>query len=150
VIAPGFDPAGRAVLESDPGIAASATGAEGTAAYAETEPEDVRVHVDAPTPSIVLVRTSWDAGWSATVDGRPAPVLPVDGFLQGVPVTAGAHEVRLTYRDPSIGRGLAASGVVWSLWTLAIAGATVLRRRRARAGAASASPGEPPAPATPA
>jgi hypothetical protein len=132
VLAPGLDPAERAVLESDPGIGPSPESPPGTASYAETEPEDVRLRVDAPAPSIVLVRTNWDAGWSATVDGRPAPVLPTDGFRQGVPVAAGEHDIRLTYRDPAIGRGLAASGVVWSLWAAAIAGTTVLRRRRPR------------------
>jgi len=63
VLAPGFDPAARAVLETDPGIAPVPGGTPGTASYAEAEPEDVRVRVDAPAPSIVLIRTNWDAGW---------------------------------------------------------------------------------------
>jgi hypothetical protein len=141
ILSPAFDPATRAVLETDPGIRQGpqvGAGARG-ASYSEVQPEDVRVSVDAAAPSIVLIRNTWDAGWSATVDGRPAPVLAADAFRQGVAVTAGHHEIRLTYRDPTIGRGIAASTVVWSAWAAAVAVAILLRRRRARA-RASASP----------
>src|SRR5437867_2734502 len=86
VVEPGFDPAQRVVLERDPGISVPRLPAPGVATYAEAEPEDVRLSVEASVPSIVLVRNSYDEGWSATVDGRPAPVLPADGFLQAVAV----------------------------------------------------------------
>ncbi|MBI3647540.1 MAG: hypothetical protein HY240_02090 [Actinobacteria bacterium] len=134
VVDPGFDPAQEAVLEADPGIQPLPGGRPGSASYAEVTPEDVRVTVDALAPSIVLVRNDWDAGWTATVDGKPAPVLPADGFRQGVPVAPGPHEIRLRYRDPTIGRGLAASAVVWGLWAAGLG--LALRRRR------------PPSPAT--
>jgi hypothetical protein len=130
ILATGFDPASRAVLETDPGIAEAPSGGVGTATYGEVRPEDVRVSVEAAAPSIVVIRNTWDAGWSATVDGRPAPVLATDAFRQGIAVAAGHHEIRLTYRDPTIGRGIAASAVVWSGWGIAIA--IALRRRRAR------------------
>jgi len=129
VVRPGFDPARQVVLERDPGIAPTPGGQPGLAAYAEAEPEDARITVDASAPSIVLVRNAFDAGWSATVDGRPAPVLVADGFLQGVAVSAGHHDVRLVYRDPTIARVLAASAVVWILWAAAFGFAL---RRRAR------------------
>jgi hypothetical protein len=133
ILAPGFDPATRAVLETDPGIRVAQGAAAGSATYTELAPEDVRVSVDAPAPSIVLIRNNWDAGWSATVDGRPASVFPTDAFRQGVAMNAGRHEIRLTYRDPTIGRGIAASAVVWSLWASAVVAAAALRRRRSRA-----------------
>jgi hypothetical protein len=139
VVDPGFDPAREAVLEADAGMpptppAGDATGsALGTAAYRERSPEDVSVAVSAPNPSIVVVRNNWDVGWSATVDGRPAPVLRADYFRQGIPVPAGHHEVRLVYRDPRIGRGLLASAAAWSLLVVAFAaalGTEAVRRRR--------------------
>ena len=131
VLQPGFDPGARAVVEGEPGIACP-TGytAPATATYREVWPEDVRITLDADAPSLVVVRNAWERGWSATVDGRPAPLLRVDYFLQGVPVEAGSHEVRLTYTDPNIGRGLHASTVVWLGWLGLLAAALVLDRRR--------------------
>jgi hypothetical protein len=131
VLAPGFDPARTAVLERDPGVvAADGATTPGDATYTAHDPEHVHVAVEAPTPSVVVVRNSYDEHWSATVDGEPAAVLPVDGFLQGVPVEAGHHDVELTYRDPAIGRGLAASALVWSMLGGAVAASVWVERRR--------------------
>ncbi|HEX5951467.1 MAG TPA: YfhO family protein, partial [Actinomycetota bacterium] len=138
VLERGFDPAATAVVEGDPGVE-PVTGdpPPGTARYEEGTPEDVRIAVDAAAPSIVVVRNAWDRGWSATVDGEPAPVLRTDYFLQGVPVPAGEHGVRLVYREPAIGRGLALSAVAW-LAFLAVLGWAIVRSRR------DATPPSPP------
>ncbi|MGZ5353191.1 MAG: hypothetical protein ACXWYN_10505, partial [Actinomycetota bacterium] len=124
-----FDASATAVVEGDPGIAAAAGTPPGTAAYTEATPEDVRLDVEANGPSIVVIRTTWERGWEATVDGRPAPLLRADGFLQGVPLTAGRHEIRLVYRDPAIGRGLLGSVIAWAAFA-GLAGAMALRSRR--------------------
>jgi hypothetical protein len=115
ILPPTFDPARLAVLESDPGIDPAQGGdlEGGTATYDETDPEHVTVQVEARAPSIVVVRTSFDEGWSASIDGRPADVVPVDGFLQGVAVRAGSHEVQLAYRDAAVSRGVTAGLVAW-------------------------------------
>ncbi len=137
VLEPGFDPADGAVVESDPGIDPVLGAAVGIATYQESGPEDVLIGVEATAPSLVLVRNSWDEGWSATVDGRPAPVLPADAFVQAVPVAAGSHEVRLRYREPSIARGLALSALAWMGFGGALAWALVSGRR-------ARDPGAPP------
>jgi hypothetical protein len=148
VLDPAFDPARTAVVEPTlgrpvPPEPTSATGSPPTLVaqprYHEVEPEDVRISVDAPAESIVLIRNAWDRGWSATVDGRPAPVLRTDYFLQGVPVPPGRHEIRLVYRDPTIGRGLAASGLVWGALALGTSAAILVGRRR-RTGSRTATP----------
>src|SRR5262249_21723160 len=133
VRAVGFDPSRTALVETDPGIVEQPGGEAGTATIREIAPEDVRVAVDAPSASIVVVRNSYDPGWTATVDGRPTPVLATDYLVQGVPVPPGRHDVRLTYRDPDVSRGLAAAVAVWLTLLLAIPASLVLeRRRRAR------------------
>jgi len=133
VLRPGFDPGVRAVVEGDPGITPSTGYTVPTeATYREVWPEDVRITIDASAPSLVIVRNAWDRGWSATIDGRPALVLRADYFLQGVPVSAGHHEVRLTYTDPNIGRGLLGSAVVWLGWLSLFVAALVRDRRRRR------------------
>jgi hypothetical protein len=127
---PGFDPGTAAVLETDPGISPEPVALAGSATYAESDPENVVVTVEATAPSIVVVRNNWDTGWTATVDGAGAPVLPADGFRQGIPVTAGHHVISLTYRDPWIARGIAASAAVWGAWAACVIAATIRSRRR--------------------
>jgi uncharacterized protein (TIGR03382 family) len=60
-------------------------------------------------------------------------VIRTDYLLQGVAVPAGRHEIRLTYREPSIGRGLAASAMVWLGFGLLLFAAVVRERRERRA-----------------
>jgi hypothetical protein len=131
VLEPTFDPSRHAVVEGDIESSASSTAAPGgSATYLERSPEDVRIAVDAAAPSIVVVRNAWDEGWSATVDGRPAPVLRTDYFLQGVAVSGGRHQIALTYRDPTIGRGLLGSGLAWAALALTTFVAVAASRRR--------------------
>jgi hypothetical protein len=138
---PGFDAASVAVLEADPGLTRPEHGVAGHAVYHETDPEEVRIDVDAPNSSILVVRNAWDEGWSATLDGRPVPLLRVDGFVQGVAVPEGRHAIRLVYREPAIGRGIALSVVVW-LALVAVLVVALLRGRRAQPSGASAD-GDP-------
>ena len=128
VLEPGFDPAEVAVLASEPGPIQSVAGPAGSATYQEVSPEDVRIRAEAAVPSILVVRNAWDDGWSATLDGRAVPVLRADAFLQGIAIPAGSHDVRLTYREPAIGRGVALSALVWLGFLVALA-VVVLRAR---------------------
>ena len=130
VLEPGFDPAEVAVLETDPGSTPVLGGTPGTADYREVGPEDVRIRAEATAPSILVVRNAWDEGWSATLDGRAVPVLRAEGFLQAISVPPGGHEVRLTYREPAIARGLALSALAW-LGFLAVLALAIVRDRRA-------------------
>jgi hypothetical protein len=134
VLPPTFDPARLAVLERDPGFAPTPDAVPGEASYDEITPEQVHIDVSASAPSIVVVRTSFDDGWTATVDGRPAAVVPVDGLLQGVAVPAGDHEVGLTYRDEALSAGVRAGVAAWAALAFATAAALVTagvsRRRR--------------------
>ncbi|HJU57932.1 MAG TPA: hypothetical protein VJ774_04285 [Actinomycetota bacterium] len=146
VTADGFDPATTAVLETDPRLEPVDGGSPGGASYSERRPEEVTIDVDAHVPSIVVVRNAWDEGWSATVDGEPTPVLPTDLLLQGVPVPAGTHEIRLVYREPTIARGILWSSFVW-LGLFAVVALVLIRQRRLRGPVASGvAAGSPPTP----
>ena len=144
VLPPSFDPARLAVVERDPGIEPSPGAEPGSADYREISPEQVRIAVRATAPSIVVVRTIFEDGWRATVDGVEESVLPVDGFLQGVAVPAGEHEVRLTYRDPAVSAGVRAGLVAWTTLALAGLAAFGVERRRARLSRPATPDGEAP------
>jgi hypothetical protein len=135
VTRPGFDPRDTVVLDraqaARAGVAPSppSEGPAGRARYVPLGPQRARVEVEARVPAVVVVRNGYDPDWRATVDGRPAPLLRADHFLQGVPVGPGRHVVELAYRDPWIGYGLAGSALALALL---LGGAAALRARERR------------------
>jgi hypothetical protein len=59
---------------------------------------DVALHVSAgPDGRLLVLAAEDETGWSATVDGRPASVVPAWAHLVAVPLPAGASEVRVGY-----------------------------------------------------
>jgi hypothetical protein len=131
VRAEGFDPETHLILEGDPhpGIDPG-SGGSGTASFRWTGDQSASIVVDAPSAAVVVVRNAYATGWRATVDGRAARILPADYLVQGIPVPAGHHVIDLSYRDPTIGYGLAGSAVV--LAGLLAAGGALWRRERRR------------------
>jgi uncharacterized membrane protein YfhO len=68
-------------------------------------------------------------GWSVTIDGRPARIIPADYAMVAVAVPAGTHKVTFTYAAP----GEEAGAVITCLALLIGAGCVwwdVSRRRR--------------------
>ncbi len=80
---PGAHPSGPAgsVLRSDVRLADGAASAT----------------VQANRRAVVLLKASYDPGWRAEVDGRPAPVVMVAPALVGVDVPPGRHTVSFGY-----------------------------------------------------
>jgi hypothetical protein len=128
---PDFDPAQRASVTVDPGFQPEG-GGPGRATWQQVTPEELRIHVNTPSNSLVVIRNAFGVGWTATVDGVDTRIMSADYLLQAVPVTAGIHDVVLVYRDPKIGEGVAASGIVWGLWAVGLGVAVLVARRRRR------------------
>jgi uncharacterized membrane protein YfhO len=55
------------------------------------------------------VLETFDEGWRAEVNGRPAEVLAVDDTFLGVALTPGDNVVHFTYRTPGAATGVAIS-----------------------------------------
>src|SRR5262249_22834784 len=62
-------------------------------------------------------RETYMRGWSARVDGRPAPVQRVGRLFQAVDIPAGSHRVTFAYSPPYMWWGVAAfvAGCTWLL-----------------------------------
>src|SRR6185437_15075174 len=60
-------------------------------------PERVEVATDAAMPAYLFLADTYDPGWSATVDGRPAPIRPAYAAFRAVALPAGRHTVAFTY-----------------------------------------------------
>jgi hypothetical protein len=117
----GFLAAGGTVVE---GEVAAAEGVSGRVLESREEADRVELRVEADAPTIVVVRDAFAPGWSATVNGRPAPIFRADGRHRAIPVSAGASRVVLSYHPPRL---RAATAV--SLAALVVIAAMALRRR---------------------
>src|SRR5207245_9800362 len=112
------------------------------------DPEDVVVSLPATDDAqggILVLSDQWYPGWTATVDGRPAPILRVDLALRGVELGPGGHTVEFRYqpRWPLNGFGLSAL-------TLGVMAAIALRpARRGRVPRAAPTPAPTPGAARP-
>ncbi len=88
-----------------------------TALSPRTRLETVRDHgwarldVDAPTCDQLVLRETWDPGWTAYLDGKPVAVQPKWGVFLGVDLPAGRHELLLKYDPSEVRLGLAVSAV---------------------------------------
>jgi hypothetical protein len=78
--------------------------------------------LDVPQPALVASSVSYTHGWQVEVDGRPAPVVEVNGGFLGFEAPAGGRSVQLRYAPKSwpIGLALAALGVILSLTAMLV------------------------------
>lgn len=99
----------RLVVEDpDRPLAEDATAA-GTAAITRDDPELVEVATDSAGPSYLFLADSFDPGWSAEVDGKPAPVRPAYLAFRAVFLGTGRHKVTFSYVPAGFRLGLAIS-----------------------------------------
>lgn len=98
--------------------------ANGTARITRDEPEHVEVQTESAGPSYLFLADTFDPGWSATVDGRPAPIRPAYVAFRAVYLGPGRHRVVFRYRPAGFQTGLAFTGV-----GLALGAALLLMRR---------------------
>ncbi len=89
-----------------------AIGAEvsGTARIVEDLPEHVAVETDAATPAYLVLSDTFDPGWSATLDGQPAPIWPANIAFRAVYLPEGPHTVVFNYRPAGFVLGLLLTG----------------------------------------
>lgn len=90
--------------------------------------EAVRVHggeveatLEAPRDGVAVVLEPWAPGWSAALDGAPVPITRANYAFMAVPVEAGRHALRLTWRDEETPRGAAVAAAALALLLAALA-----------------------------
>lgn len=119
--------AGDVVVEPRPLRAlATAAGPVGEARIRRHEPNLVRIAVDAPHPAVLVLSDSFAEGWTAEVNGVPAPVFPANFAFRGVEVPAGRSIVVFRYRPRGLLFGLL-------ITVAALAATTVLTLKGAEA-----------------
>jgi hypothetical protein len=95
-------------------------------------PGRVSLALDQPAPagSALVVSENYYPGWTARVDGRPAPVGRVDYTLIGVGLPAGARAVELTFESARSATGKLLTLASLGLAVVVIAAGLVADRRR--------------------
>jgi hypothetical protein len=88
----------------------------------------VELEVPAGAPGLLVLTDAYFPGWYATVNGRPAPIMPTDVAFRGVMLSGDASRVVFTYQAPggNLGWGIPA------LAGLALLAAAFVRRARSQ------------------
>jgi uncharacterized membrane protein YfhO len=78
---------------------------------------EIRLSCEVSRPSILLWNSRFDAGWKAEVDGHPAALFPANFMMTGLELSAGSHEIMLSYNPQSrlqkISFGMAVLGLLF-------------------------------------
>lgn len=77
--------------------------------------------IDLPGERLVQFSVPWDAGFTATVNGKEVPVYKVSHGLMAVRCPAGESEIRFTYRTPGLAPALAVAVVCAMVYTVYLA-----------------------------
>jgi hypothetical protein len=112
---------------TDPLKEALLTEADARGAVLPTDGRVSKAKVRAEGPGLLVVAESWDHGWTAGLDGRPAPVLRVNHAQMAVTLGPGLHRAVLRYRAPGFRAGLVLAAAGGALLLLGVA-----RERRRR------------------
>jgi hypothetical protein len=116
------------VVLDHPGPAGS--GAPATVSVLDDSGDTISASVSAEGSGYLVVADAMQqAGWSVTVDGKPASLLPADDAMVAVNVPSGQHRITFRYRAPGQTVGGAVSGIA-VLIVIAILGWSRPWRRR--------------------
>jgi hypothetical protein len=120
-----FDPSQTVILANGEGLAGAGTGRAEIAEYA---PEHVVVRAASDAPGYLVLTDTYYPGWTATVDGLPAPMLRADVMFRAVRLEPGAHVVEFHYQPGSLRLGAWISALALGFWVVGAAWA--VRRGR--------------------
>jgi len=80
-------------------------------------PDRVVLEVTTGAPGLLVVADTWMPGWTALVDGHPAPILRGNHAQRVIPLPRpGDHEVVLLYEAPGLAWGLTLTGLALVAW----------------------------------
>lgn len=122
----GLDLTRQAVVERPVRVDAGVAG--GSAEVLRRGNTDVVVRTTSAGRSLLVLADPYYPGWLATVDGKPASIVPTDRAFRGVEVAAGTHTVRFHYANPRLRYGLLLTAL--TVLALLCAGPVMALRRR--------------------
>ena len=119
----------KVILESLPprGWAGSETavlpgGNASSIAVVSYEPDRLELDLNVRTRGFVVISDNYHPGWTADIDGKPAPVLRANYVMRAIPVPAGRHKLTLTFKPKLLLAGLAVTLAGWGLLLVILGG----------------------------
>jgi hypothetical protein len=91
---------------------------------------DMELSAAAPAGASLVASENYYPGWTATVDGKAAPIGRADYTLIGVELPAGARKVSLAFVDPAYQTGKLVTLAAIALALILLAGGVVTERRK--------------------
>jgi hypothetical protein len=100
----------------------------GTTRIVTDLPERVVIDTNADEPGYLVLSDTFDPGWSATVDGKPAPIRPAYVAFRAVFLPRGDHTIVFTYCPAGfeLGLGLSGCGIVLGIFFWLLPASSVL------------------------
>ena len=99
------------------------------AEWVSTDPDRVVLRVATEVAGLLVVADTWMPGWTAEIDGKPAPVLRGNRAQRVIPLPQpGRHEVVLSYQTPGLTLGIAVTTASALIWATLLVAATVTPR----------------------
>jgi hypothetical protein len=87
------------LLETPPALEACSTPAD--LQFTQRLPGRLRIQAETACRGLLIVNDTFDPGWQASVDGKPARLYAAYGMLRGVVLERGKHSVEMRYRPSS-------------------------------------------------
>jgi uncharacterized membrane protein YfhO len=84
---------------------------QGEVSWVEREADDYTLRVRTDRAALLIISDNYYPAWGAEVDGTRVPLLRANYAFRAVPVPAGEHDVRLSYRTDAPGYVLGALGL---------------------------------------
>ncbi len=118
-----LDPRTGVVMTVDPlaGLASGPRQPFTDAEWTSNDPDRPALFVTTEAPGLLVLADSWMPGWTATVDGRPAPVVRGNYAQRVIPLSEpGRHVIAMEYHAPGLLLGCAISLVSTMAWSLIV------------------------------
>jgi hypothetical protein len=95
--------------------------------YVRDSEDQITLTIHTSSSGVLRVLESWDPGWTATVDERPATILPADDAFLSVAIPPGLHTAQFKFKTP----GATAGGIISTISLLCLI-AVCLNVKRAK------------------
>jgi hypothetical protein len=116
-----FDPLASVIMIADPlkSLPPGPRQPFTVADWTSSDPDRPALRVTTDCPGLLVVADTWMPGWTATVDGRPAPVLRGNHAQRVIPLREpGRHAIMMKYQPPGLVVGRAMSALAVLVWML--------------------------------
>lgn len=132
---PSFNPRSTVILEKPPQYPASACPTTGTARIVSSSTDNMVIEARLSCPEMLLITDNFSRGWHVEAihknTGQPYEVLRADYTLMAIPLEAGYHLFKVSYRPAAFVIGAVISGVSLLLYGFTVLVWWVQKRKKA-------------------